>query len=91
MFTLTPQNTKLSQRLAVPYKGKAGIGEKARLSYTTRGEGSTQQAVGHISSGLSRMKNGTKMSQAKDNTFFWIVLFHFFLIEDCVEYPAEYV
>lgn len=87
MFTLTPQNTKLSQRLAVPYKGKAGIGEKARLSY---GEGSTQQAVGYISSGLSRMKNGTKMSQAKDNRFFWIVLFHF-LIEDCVEYPAEYV
>lgn len=87
MFTLTPQNTKLSQKLSVPYKGKTGIGKKARLSYR---EGSTQQAVGYISSGLSRMKNGTKMSQAKDKNFFGIVLFHF-LIEDCVECPAEYV
>lgn len=28
MFTLTPQNTKLSQMFAVSFKGKAGIGKR---------------------------------------------------------------
>lgn len=80
MFTLTPQNTKLSQRLAVPYKGKVGI--------KLRGGGAHNKLWGTFPQDFQEWRMGQRCLRQRiincSDFFFWIVLFYF-LIEDCVE------